>query len=251
MHELSTKELVSQAREQGRDLGLWRHGYGYPKYAKQVFGDIDLFGKKMLEIGCGNGIYSLWASLHGAEHVIGLEPLLDGSFDTPECYRNFSKMVGRLGLQGVEMRPLRLQDFEMGERYFDLILSVASINHLDEPSCVRLLKDPSAQQMYSSFFAKIGKMMKVGGKLIIMDCSSRNLFADLNLRNPFNPSIEWFKHHPPDLWAQMLSENGFVDIKISWTSGALLRYLGIYSIPWPLSYLFASVFRLETTYAGT
>jgi len=72
--------------------------------------------------------------------------------------------------------------------------------------------------------------MRNGGKIVIMDASNKNLFGDFGIANPFQRTIEWYKHHEPEYWAELLSCAGFTDPIISWNSGKLLRYLGIDSI---------------------
>ena len=40
-----------------------------------------IYNKDILEIGCGKGLFCLWASIHGADKVIGLEPFEEGCYD--------------------------------------------------------------------------------------------------------------------------------------------------------------------------
>lgn len=238
-------ELVEHVRRLGKELGFWRYGFGYERVAHQYFLDLDFRGKTLLEIGCGKGIFSIWASIQGAKHVVGLEPLAAGSFDSEKCFRDFSHMVTKLQLQNIEMLPHRLQDYPAKGDYFDLVLSLSSINHLDEPSCVRLRESAEARQTYFCIFDQIRGWMKNGGRFIIVDCSNRNLFADLGLKNPLAPTIEWFKHHPPEFWASLLADRGFVEPKISWLSFKALSYLRVPKMPKWLAYLSTSGFRLE------
>jgi len=72
-------ELEKQFRKLDKSLGFWKHGYALRSNCRQVFRDIDLAGKRVLEIGCRQGWYGIWASIHGADYVIGLEPLSHGS----------------------------------------------------------------------------------------------------------------------------------------------------------------------------
>ena len=47
---------------------------------RQLFGHMgELEGRSILEIGGGEGLFSLWALVHGVERVILLEPEADGS----------------------------------------------------------------------------------------------------------------------------------------------------------------------------
>lgn len=249
-HAVAAKTAMTASqriRNAGRDMGLWNHGFDFPRFCRQLFGDMDFQGKNMMEIGCGKGVLCLWAALHGAGEVVGLEPLAEGAYDSSKCHRDFRTMAQQLGLPQAAILPNTVQDYAAPGNHFDIVLSVASINHLDEKSCVELRTSPAAVESYREIFRKIAEMMKPGGKLIIVDAARRNLFGDLGVRNPITPNIEWFKHQQPEYWAGLLSKCGFRDAKIRWTSGKLLRYAGVMRIPKPLAYFGQSVFRLEMT----
>jgi SAM-dependent methyltransferase len=224
--EPSTVSPAERLRKLGQEMGLWNHGFDFARFATQLFRDTDFRDKTMLEIGCGKGMLCLWAALHGAE-TVGLEPMAEGCYDSSEC--------------------LTVQGFQGPKNYFDVVLSLASINHLDEKSCITLLDSADAVREYQEIFRNIAAMMKPGGKLIIMDAARHNLFGDLGIRNPLTPNIEWFKHQQPEFWAKLLSGCGFGDPNITWASGKLLRYARLTSIPKTLSYFGQSVFRLEMT----
>ncbi len=234
-------------RRVGQKMGLWNHGFDFPRFARQLFRNIDFRNKKLLEIGCGKGMLCLWAALHGASESVGLEPLAEGAFDSSECHRDFRTMARELSLSQAEILPNTVQDYEVENDHFDVVLSVASINHLDEKACMALLDSPAAVQTYESIFRRIALMMKVGGKLIIMDAARHNLFGDMGVRNPITPNIEWFKHQQPEYWASLLSRCGFAEPHVTWASGKLLRYAGIGRLPKFVSYFGQSVFRLEMT----
>jgi cyclopropane fatty-acyl-phospholipid synthase-like methyltransferase len=233
--------------ELGRTLGYWTHGYDFPRYCKQVFKDIDLKGKNILEIGCGKGLFCIWASIHCASHVIGLEPLEDGSFDSSKIYSEFKKIVNTLKLNNVNIISNRIEDYQSPNISFDIVVSLASINHLDEHSCIRLKESDTAKKHYRDIFLDIASKMNNYGTIIVMDCSNRNFFSDIGLTNPMAKSIEWFKHQDPEFWAKILSECGFADPKITWPSGRYLRYMRIYNRNKLLSYFTDSAFRLEMT----
>lgn len=242
-------ELEKAFRKLGKKMGLWRHGYALNCRCKQLFRDFDFGGKNMLEIGCGKGLFCIWASIHGAKSVVGLEPLADGTTETTEWYGEFYKISNELNLSNIEMLPQKIQDFECEENIFDIILSHGSINHLDEKSCIRLRESPDARDAYLEIFRKLNRCMRNGGRLIIVEASNRNYFGDKGLRNPVAKTIEWHKHQGPEIWADLLLNCGFKDPKITWNSGTKLRYLRVYSISRTLSYFGRSSFRLEMTVA--
>lgn len=240
-------DLQECARLIGVELGFWRHGFDYGRSCRQVFRGIDLRGKTVLEIGCGNSLRCIWASIQGAREVIGLEPIVEGSFASQTWYSDFRTMVKRLQLNHIELLPYRLQDYPGREEHFDVVLCLASINHLDEASCINLRSHPEAREAYAQLFDQIARLMKTDGKLILVDASPRNFFGDLGLKNPFMPSIEWFKHQTAEDWAELASHSGFSNAKTTWMAGRALRYLGISDIPRVASYFSSSLFRLELT----
>jgi SAM-dependent methyltransferase len=242
-----TSTPAERIRQMGRNMGLWNHGYDFARFARQLFQDTDFHNKTMLEIGCGKGMLCLWAAAHGARHVVGLEPLADGAYDSSKCHQAFRSMAQQLELPQARILPDTVQKFDCPSNYFDVVLSIASINHLDEKSCVALGKSQAAADEYRKIFRNIARMMKPGGKLIIIDAARHNFFGDLGLRNPMSPNIEWFKHRQPGYWAQLLGNCGFGDAKILWCAGKTMRHAGITNLPRFLSYFGQSIFRLELT----
>jgi hypothetical protein len=75
----------------------------------------------------------------------------------------------------------------------------------------------------------------------------RNLYADLGFRNPFEPTIEWFKHQQPAVWAKVLFDAGFASPRVSYLGNRYFRYARVPNIPYGMAYLMDSVFRLEMT----
>jgi cyclopropane fatty-acyl-phospholipid synthase-like methyltransferase len=251
MHDVMTGQRTVKPSEQirrlGQTMGLWNHGFDFPRSCRQLFRNLDFRGKTMLEIGCGKGVFCLWAALHGAREVVGLEPLADGAFDSSACHSDFQSMAAQLGLHQARISPATVQEFDAPDNSFDIVLSVASINHLDEKSCIKLHESPLAVKAYERIFRRIARMMKPGGKLIVVDAARRNIFGDLGVRNPLCPNIEWFKHRQPNHWAALLQGCGFGQARIRWSSGKLLRYLRINTLPKTLAYFGQSIFRLEMT----
>lgn len=240
---------ISAIQAVGRKLKFWDRGVDYPKHCKRVFRDVPLDGKRVLEIGCGKGLLCVWASINGAAEVTGLEPLEDGSgsFDSSRVYKEFKEMAAAADLSGVDMLPLRIQDYDPRGKKFDVVLMIASVNHIDEDSCIRLLEDKKSQEVYVEVFSHIGSLMNEGGTIILIDCSDKNFFSDMGMVNPMAKTIEWFKHRSPECWAELLGRSGFEGAKISWPSGRLLRHLGVSNRPRGISYFLDSAFRLEMT----
>jgi SAM-dependent methyltransferase len=184
---------------------------------RKLFAGVDLEGKTMLDIGCGDGRMGLWAAAHGARRVIGLEPEVDGS--SAGMQESFRRTARQIGLEErVQLVTARLQDFDAGHERFDIVLLTASINHLNEDACMRLHKDEQARQIYREHLRRLAQVAAPGATLIVTDADRRNLFALLGVRNPLAPTIEWEKHQSPKLWARLLCDVGFENPTVRWTA---------------------------------
>ncbi len=125
-----------------------------------------------------------------------------------------------------------------------MIVANAANDHFDEEACAQLQRDPQARALYRKFLQRLERLCKPGGQLIIVDCSSRNLFADLRMKNPIMTTIDWRIHQPPRVWAELLTEVGFCRPRIDWLP--ITRQAGLaplLSRRWA-AYLLNSVFRL-------
>ena len=89
---------------------------------------------------------------------------------------------------------------------------------MNEDACIKLRESKIAKEEYRNIFRKLSKMTSSGSKLIICDCSNKNFFNLMGLKNPFATSIEWEKHQSPEVWAKLLEECGFRKEKIRWSS---------------------------------
>ena len=223
------------------NYGLYKAEKKFMFRANQVFGEIDLRNKSLLEIGCGDGVYSIWAKLSGAKHVIGLEPELDGNISGSSMI--FKRLINELDLDDIECIPQTIEEFNHNGMKFDIVLSNMSINHLDEDACMRLDTDLDAQEKYLAIFNKIKSIMNHNGKLIILDNSDKNFFKLFNRSSPFCRGVDWRKHQSPKVWVKLLKQADFSDPKISWPS----RYFYLKNLYCPklISFFLDSFFRIE------
>ena len=189
-----------------------------------LFKGIDFKDKRVLDIGGGFGLHSFYAACRGAKKVVCLEPEAEGSsFGIIDKFHKLNKCLER---NNVVLKPVTLQALEPEGERFDVILLHNSINHLDETACFDLLTESKSKTVYKEIFSKIYTISNKGAKIIVCDCSGKNFFALFKICNPFTPTIEWYKHQAPEVWANLLSEVGFKNPKIRWSTFNPLRNCG-------------------------
>jgi hypothetical protein len=159
----------------------------------------------------------------GAKKVVCLEPESAGS--SKGIKEKFSSINSEVGFKKVYFIQETFQKYEPSD-IFDVVILHNSINHLNEDACIKLKERKIAKEEYRNIFSKLSKMTSSGSKLIICDCSNKNFFNLIGLRNPFAPSIEWEKHQSPEVWAKLLEECGFRKEKIRWSSPNRLGGVG-------------------------
>lgn len=208
--------IRSQLGEQKARLSL----YNYQHYH---FHNLSLKGKRILDIGGGTGRFSFYAAAAGAREVVCLEPELDGSSEG--MTRQFIQQKELLGYKNVTLVTQKIEDFK-SINCFDILFSNASINHIDEEACILLRKERWAWDKYRSIFNQFSKLLNKEGYLIIADSSNPCFYSLLGLKNPFAPPIEWHKHQPPSVWAELASEFGFKHVRTLWRTPARLGSVG-------------------------
>jgi SAM-dependent methyltransferase len=197
-----------------------------PGYLRRLFRGIDLRGLRILDVGSGSGLAGFYGSAMGAREVVCLEPEESGA--TNGSRATFETKARALAHLNVRLDDRRLQDFWLSDssRPFDLALLHHTINHLNEDACELLREASWARDEYKRIFSHLRSLVRDGGVLIAADCARRNLFADLGLRNPLAPDIEWSKHQSPRVWCDVLSDSGWTPLAVRWTVPSRLGDLG-------------------------
>jgi SAM-dependent methyltransferase len=217
------------------------------QYISHIIGNKPLDGQRVLDIGGGVGLLSLWAAHKGAT-VTCLEPEADGSTHGVE---NTFRRLHDIIQPGKKVEYLRLtmeQYFEQSAEKFDLILLINCINHLNENSVATLHQSDAAKAVYRGILQGIVSALNVNGRLLITDCSRRNVFADLRMHNPLMPTIEWHKHQSPRVWMSLLSEIGLRKLELCWSAPDGLGAIGQLMLGNGIaSYLTTSMFRLTAS----
>jgi Predicted RNA methylase len=212
---MSKRRAVDQFDLAGRLVG-YATSTRYRVRGDFLFAGIPLAGAHLLEVGCGTGAWGIWAALHGAHRVIGIEPEATGS--SPGTLATFQQIVATLGLgEQIEATEHSLQEFPIPERPFDVVIMYNVINHLDEEAVVVLHRDAEAFARYVSILQNLRLLMRSDGWVVVADCMRDNFWPRLGLHSPFAPGIEWSKHQSPHTWIDIFEHAGFQSFDLRWS----------------------------------
>lgn len=219
-----------------RPGGNWGTPKKLRRYLTRLFAGIDLRGRRVLDVGAGTGVFSIYVALMGAKSVRALEPEKAGSQN--EMTIRFQKMIQFCGLSNIILENKTLQEVLPSFETFDLVLLHNCINHFNEEACAGLHRLPKAQEVYSEIFHSLNRITKLGGQVILADCSRYNCFDVLGSKSPFCPSIDWKIHQPPEVWLDLAMNQGFEIEQLRWTAPS---YFGDWSL-WIFANRFAAYF---------
>jgi tRNA (mo5U34)-methyltransferase len=96
----------------------WRSDWKWARIEQRI----DLAGKQVLDVGCGNGYYG-WRMLGaGAERVIGIDPTIG-------YVMQYTAMRHFIGEQPMHVLPLKLEELPAGRGEFDTVFSMGVLYH--------------------------------------------------------------------------------------------------------------------------
>jgi SAM-dependent methyltransferase len=188
---------------------------GFILSTDQVFEGIRLDGARVLEIGSGTGLWSIYLALRGAR-VVSLEPELVGS--TSGVIAKQQRRCAELGVS-VQVIPEDFNTWNTSER-FDVIVSRASLNHL-HASEHHAESHPDTYAAYQRVARHIHELLAPGGVFVATDASRYALFTMGRrwLKAPWRPKktgVNWRHHQNPSTWSRIFRSVGFSRTRVEY-----------------------------------
>jgi SAM-dependent methyltransferase len=202
--------------------------------------------KKVLDIGSGTGLFAFYAAVKGADLVTCLEPESDGSSEGMN--NSFEAIKQKLKLNNIFLFKKKFQDYNQTDIKYDIVLLHNSINHLNENACKKIGHSIAANKIYLDLIKKIYGLMNSNGRLIICDCSNKNIFYLVGLKNPLAKNIDWETHQSPQRWIKIFEKAGFKKNSLRWNTPKYFGKFGNFLLGNKVvSFLTTSHFRVEFT----
>jgi tRNA (mo5U34)-methyltransferase len=175
----------------GVDLDAeWRSDLKWHRLANEIE---SLDGRRVLDVGCGNGYYAFRMIGAGARSVIGIDPMLLFVFQ-------FLALNHFFAVPDIQVLPLRLNELPGPDRLFDTTFSMGVLYHQREPL---------------EHLSRLRETLRPGGELV--------------LETLIYPGDDLFVHQPEERYARMrnvwhlptaaalaewLRESGFRDVRL-------------------------------------
>jgi len=197
------------------ELGLYSSEKRLKRHLEFLFKDINFNNKNVLDIGGGIGIHSYFAAWMNAKNVVCLDPEAPGCAE--HLKNKFENINKKLKLKNIHFIKDTFQNYNPSIS-FDIVILHNSINHLNEVACSKLTTDDFSKNEYKTYLNKIYEITNSGSKIIVCDCSNKNFFNLLKIKNPFGPTIEWRTHQSPNVWIDLFENCNFKKVKLKWSS---------------------------------
>ena len=216
--------------------------------ANELFGEVDLRGKRVLEIGSGRGLMSALMGLAGASRVVSLEPELAGA--SAGMIRTQQERVRALKLANVEVVVADFNTWAAPEQAFDIILSRASINHLHH-SDKHALRHRETYENYVKAASKIYSLLVPGGVFIATDASRYAFFTAvrrLGISRPWRrkkTGVNWQHHQTPVTWKRIFKSAAFKRIEVNYPVPHKLQHVRLLADTAPANFFMKGSFILR------
>jgi len=179
-------------------------------HAQEELKNIPLEGKNVLEIGCGQGAFSLHMALSGkAEKVIALDEA-EGFGADGRYFHRLEEIIHKHAISNLEARKADIGKATFPEETLDLIVANFSIHHVIR-SGGYIFKDEKAQEDLLSVFKSLKQYLKKGGQIVLREMSRINFWRFMPYRWKMS-HIDWGIHPTLKEWLWVLGTSGFKDV---------------------------------------
>jgi SAM-dependent methyltransferase len=179
-------------------------------HAQEELTCISLEGKRVLEIGCGRGAFSLYMALSGkAQKVIALDEA-EGHGSDEKGFHQLDEIVQKNSISNVETIKSGINKVKIQENTLDLIVANFSIHHVIRSSGY-IFKDKKAKEDLLNIFNYLKRYLKKDGQIVLREMSRINFWRFMPYRWKMS-HIDWEIHPTLKEWLWVLKTAGFEDL---------------------------------------
>lgn len=179
-------------------------------HAKEELKGIPLEGKKVLEIGCSRGAFSVYMVFLGrAESVIALDEA--GGFGADKKYfHQLEEIIHKHRISNLETRHVDITKTTFPDESLDLIVANFSIHHVIRSNGY-IFKNKRAREDFLGILRSLKQYLKEDGQIVFREMSRINFWRFMPYQWKMS-HIDWEIHPTLKEWLWVLRTAGFKDV---------------------------------------
>jgi SAM-dependent methyltransferase len=188
-------------------------------HLQEQFRGMDLTNRSVVEIGCGDGLVSLWLALvKNVQNIVAIDEY-EGVGEDKDNYRFFKEVIEKNGVN-IELIKMDFLENNFKPCSFDLVFANYALHHIVRTEkCIS--NDAETRNHWIALFSEIRRILKKDGVLIIKEVTRFNVWRFLPLRFGF---MDWKIHPAKKEFAYVIQKAGFKNITLRNVVNYKLRY---------------------------
>ena len=180
-------------------------------HAREQLDGISLAGKRVLEIGCGRGSFSLFMALTCAPTKVTSLDEAEGCGADAALFKQLEDIAQQNSIRTIETIRADIAATDFPEKSFDVIVANFSLHHAIR-SGGYIFRDQAAQKEIIFIFEKLRHYLADGGVLVLREMSRINFWRFMPYKWKMG-HIEWDIHPTLCEWLWALRKAGFKNVR--------------------------------------
>ena len=198
---------------------VWRHDkhQSFVWHAQEQLGPHSIQGKRVLELGCGDGILGLYIALSRDPRLCVAVDDWKGSGGSPKRQQRAATLLAQFSRHGFRVVQADFWSLPFPRQSFDVILANNALHHI-AGFCHSDRPEDQADKL-THMFKLLKGFLSEEGILVIQEFDGSTIWRFWPFRLRYR-QLEWWLHPPLQIWLDAVRLGGFTDVSCD------------YAIPW-------------------
>lgn len=190
-------------------------------HAHEQLCGIETRGRRILEIGCGRGNFSLFLALNCEPGKILALDEAEGCGADRNLFRQLEAITLQYGISNLETMQADISKADFPPQSFDLIVANFSLHHAIR-SGGYIFRDSAAREESLMIFKKLRSCLGNNGLLVLREMSRMNFWRFMPYKWKMS-HIDWDIHPTLQEWLWLLQNSGFRNVRFAFLTPYFLK----------------------------